>query len=308
MDHWNSISHDHTSDGITLDSTYSELFGGNASCALVSEETIGPYFVAGELIRPDITEGQAGVPMHIEVQFVNVDDCSPVEDIVIDLWHCNATGVYSGVSAVGQAGVDTTWLRGVQITDKEGVASFDTIFPGHYGGRTNHIHVMSTRDAEITTDGLQYEGGIATHIGQFYFDQKLITAVTNVTPYSTNEQQHITNEEDGIAVAAATEDNDIFMDYALLGDSISDGVLAWIIVAINADGDVSDNVAVAATASPITNFPTIAPPSSEPSGGATNTGANTTPTSGADNTVATSSSTGAANRAMPSPFFLQWRL
>lgn len=33
-----------------------------------------------------------------------------------------------------------TTLRGVQPTDKAGVASFDTLMPGHYEGRATHIH------------------------------------------------------------------------------------------------------------------------------------------------------------------------
>lgn len=106
---------------------------------MVPEVTIGPYFVSGELIREDVTDGESGVPLHLDLQFVDISNCAAVEDLLVDLWHCNATGVYSGVSASGQGGLDSTAFRGVQPTDSDGVAQFDTIVPGHYTGRAVHI-------------------------------------------------------------------------------------------------------------------------------------------------------------------------
>jgi len=296
--HWMSVSHDQTqATGFSLDTPAAQLFAGNASCALVPEQTIGPYYVAGELIREDITEGQRGVPLHVEVEFVDVANCEAVPQLAIDLWQCNATGVYSGVDAAGQAGVATTWLRGVQISDTTGVASFDTIFPGHYAGRTSHIHVMATRDPRVLDSTQQFEGGVPTHIGQFYFDEKLIGQVEAVEPYKSNDKLRLTNDQDFIAVAAATAENDIFMDYVLLGDDISDGVLAWITVGIDADADRSRDLSVAATASPhasngtMTHAPT--PSAGTGSGAGTSTIATTVPTAG-------------ARKAIAKPFLLGW--
>jgi hypothetical protein len=53
-------------------------------------------------------------------------------------WHCNASGVYPDISS--ERTIGQTYLRGVQLTDKHGRASFKSIFPGHYSGRTTHIH------------------------------------------------------------------------------------------------------------------------------------------------------------------------
>ncbi|KAH9905315.1 Intradiol ring-cleavage dioxygenase [Xylariomycetidae sp. FL2044] len=245
LEKWMAVSHDSTSEGYTLDTPASTLFSGNATCALVEETTIGPYWVAGELVREDITEGQAGVPLHVEVQFVDVADCSAVADMMIDVWHCNATGVYSGVSSTGQGGLNSTWLRGAQVSDADGVASFDTVFPGHYTGRATHIHVLSTKDANVLPNST-YDGGVATHIGQFFFDQDLISLVEATEPYTSNAQELTTNAGDDIAAGEATDDYDVFMDYALLGGDVTDGILAWIVVGVDSAANVTDSVQAAA--------------------------------------------------------------
>ncbi|KAI0125418.1 Intradiol ring-cleavage dioxygenase [Xylariales sp. AK1849] len=242
---WAGTSHNLTDKGYTLDTPESTLFTGNATCALVEETTVGPYYVAGELLRTDITEGQQGVPLHLDIQFVDVSDCSAVSDIIIDIWHCNATGVYSGVSATGQGGLNSTFGRGAQISDEDGVAQFDTVFPGHYTGRVTHIHVLSTKDANVLSNNT-YEGGVATHIGQLFFDPTLVSSVENTAPYTSNEQSFTDILDDSIAAGEATSDYDIFTDYALLGDSPSDGVLAWITVGIDSSANHTDQAKAAA--------------------------------------------------------------
>lgn len=96
-----TLNHDYTSTGYTLDTDPSMLFGANTSCILTPELTEGPYWVTGEYIRSNVVETQEGVPLHIEFQIINVATCEPVEDAMMELWHANATGVYSGVVAGG---------------------------------------------------------------------------------------------------------------------------------------------------------------------------------------------------------------
>ncbi|KAK7983550.1 hypothetical protein PG989_010952 [Apiospora arundinis] len=222
------------------------IFAGNASCALVEETTIGPYFVSGELMRWNVTEGQKGVPLHLDIQFISTSNCAPVKDMIIDVWHSNATGVYSGVNATGQGGLGSNFCRGVQVTDADGVVEFDTVFPGHYAGRANHIHVLSTRDAKVLLSKQTYEGGVATHIGQLFFDRDLVTAVERLDPYRSNGQQFIDLLQDEIAEAAATTDYDVLMDYQMLGGALSDGVLAWITVGVNVSANYNDQAPPAA--------------------------------------------------------------
>lgn len=120
-----AISHNQTAAvDYTLDTPETTIFGSNNTCALVPETTIGPYYVTGEFIRSNITEGQAGVPLHMEMQFVDINTCLPVSQLAADVWHCNSTGTYSGVEA--EDTLDETFLRGVQISDEDGVAAFDS--------------------------------------------------------------------------------------------------------------------------------------------------------------------------------------
>ncbi|TDZ74649.1 hypothetical protein CTRI78_v000631 [Colletotrichum trifolii] len=244
LEAWAAVDHLSTA-GYTLDTPVDEIFGSNATCALVPETTIGPYYVEGELIRTDITDGQGGVPVHLDVQFVDVTNCGAVPEQLIDIWHCNATGIYSGVSARGQGGLNTTHGRGVQKSDTDGVVQFDTIFPGHYTGRATHIHVLSTDGAEVLPNGT-FEGGTARNIGQIFFDQSLITEVELLEPYASNTQQLTTNLRDSIAAGEATAEYDPFLKYVKLGDDLQDGLLMWITIGLNTTADYNDNVRAAA--------------------------------------------------------------
>ena len=245
LENYAKISHNQTAEGYSLDTPHDVLFAGNASCALVEETTIGPYWVEGELLRKDITEGSDGVDLHLMLQFVDIKDCTAVSDIIADIWHAGPLGTYSGVSAEGQGGLNTTYFRGGQVTDEDGVADFETKFPGHYTGRATHIHVLTVKDAK-TLPNATWDGGVATHIGQFFFDQSLISAVETVEPYASNGQPLTQNIDDGIAAEEATPEYDIFMDYAYLGDAATDGVLAWIVVGIDSSANHTSAVQAAA--------------------------------------------------------------
>lgn len=123
--------------GITPDVDPAVLFAGNNSCILTPETTQGPYWVSGELVRQDIDEGQEGVPLTLDIQIIDVNTCEPVPKAYLEIWHCNSTGVYSGVSASGNGNSDdstnlnSTFMRGVQPSDDVGVVTFNTLVPGH---------------------------------------------------------------------------------------------------------------------------------------------------------------------------------
>lgn len=71
------------------------IFSGNTSFVLSPEITDGPYYVRGESIRQDVTEGQEGIPLYLEVQYLDVTTCLPIPELYVDHWSCNATGVYA---------------------------------------------------------------------------------------------------------------------------------------------------------------------------------------------------------------------
>ncbi|KAI1136018.1 aromatic compound dioxygenase [Hypoxylon sp. FL0543] len=226
-----NITHDASATGFSLDTPLDVIFDSNSTAALVPEVTIGPYWVAGELIRTDVTENQAGVPVHLDLQFIDINTCGAIPNMLIDIWHCNATGTYSGVA--GQGGLNTTHGRGIQTTDEDGVVQFDTVFPGHYFGRTPHIHLMSTENATVLPNKTYITNGKINHIGQLFFDQSLIDAVEKLDPYNTNTQPLTLNINDGIDAQTSTAEYDPFADYVKLSDDLQDGLLAYLTVFVD---------------------------------------------------------------------------
>ncbi|KAI0442172.1 Intradiol ring-cleavage dioxygenase [Xylaria telfairii] len=234
------------------------IFSANTSCLLSPEVTEGPYYVAGEYIRQNIIEEEQGVPLTLDIAIFDVDTCEPIADAWVEIWHCNSTGVYSGVPSGADytdapENIDTTFLRGFQQTDTDGAISFDTIYPGHYSGRTQHVHIMVHPDA-IARENLTIEDTSASHIGQVFFDQDLTDAVETVSPYSTNTQPITTNSDD-MLIDETLATGDSIVEYVLLGETVADGILAWISFGVNttyartasaaatyfADGGVANN-------------------------------------------------------------------
>ncbi len=154
---------------------------GLVRCVLTPEQTEGPYYVDGEAVRRDIREGRPGVKLALRTTVVDASTCKPIKAAAVDVWHCDATGNYSGIN-----GASTTFLRGVQRTNAAGLATFVTLFPGWYPGRTTHIHVKV------------HLGGTVVHTGQLYFPESAVTAVARRTPYSGRGAPETRNADDAI--------------------------------------------------------------------------------------------------------------
>ncbi|KAM0558231.1 hypothetical protein ACHAPJ_004917 [Fusarium lateritium] len=235
-----NTSHNQTDQGYTENTDPATLFASINSCVLTPEVTQGPYYVAGEYVRENIIEEQEGLNIVLDYQVIDVETCDPVPNVYLEMWHCNSTGVYSGIVASGNGdssddtNIDNTWLRGIQKTDSDGVAQFESIFPGHYTSRATHIHVMVHTNATLLKNQTLGRDNYASHVGQTFFDQELISQVETLEPYASNTQELTLNEDDSIlSEETATDGVDPFMEYTLLGDSISDGLFAWLAFGIN---------------------------------------------------------------------------
>ncbi|KAF4344282.1 protocatechuate 3 4-dioxygenase beta subunit [Fusarium beomiforme] len=246
-----NTSHNKTSQGFSPCTAPSVLFASINSCVLTPEVTQGPYYVAGEYVRENIIEDQEGLNILLDYQVIDVETCDPVPNVYLEMWHCNSTGVYSGVVANGngdssdESNIDKTWLRGIQKTDSDGVAQFESIFPGHYTSRATHIHVMVHANATLLANHTLGRDNYASHVGQAFFDQELISQVEALEPYASNTQELTLNEDDGIlSEETKTDGVDPFMEYTLLGDSISDGLFAWLAFGINSTQSNSVSPAV----------------------------------------------------------------
>lgn len=172
----------------------SDLFDEAASCTLTPEETEGPYYFDANAIRSDIREDRLGVPLRLALRVMDDDSCAPVPNAVVDIWHCDATGLYSGFEAAstgapggGSGRSDNeTYLRGAQVTNADGVVEFLTIYPGWYRGRTIHIH------AKVHVDNTTV---LTT---QLYFDEAVTDAVYARSPYSEDDGRDTFNDDDTI--------------------------------------------------------------------------------------------------------------
>lgn len=151
----------------------------------------------------------------------------------------------SGISESGNyaaGGWDSTYLRGIQATDKDGVVYFETIFPGHYEGRATHTHLLTHLGAKLLPNKtLEVGTGSVAHIGQLFWNEVLRSAVEETYPYTTNTQAITTNAEDMWSVEQADSAYDPFPEYIYLGDDLDDGLFAWIQIGINATADYTNN-------------------------------------------------------------------
>ncbi|KAI1347947.1 Intradiol ring-cleavage dioxygenase [Xylaria sp. FL0043] len=216
-----------------------DVFSANTSCILAPYVTDGPYYVVGEKLRSNVKEAEYsdGVDLFLEVQYIDVNTCEPIPSMAIDIWNCNATGVYAGVES-GQGGLNTTFLRGIQLTDFDGVATFETIFPGHYDGRAPHTHLLAHTNASVQSNGtISVWGAPVAHIGQLFWPEDLRAEVEATYPYTENTQELTTNDEDMWSVLQADENYDPIPQFVYLGDKIEDGLFAWIQIGINGSAD-----------------------------------------------------------------------
>ncbi|KAG7394343.1 hypothetical protein PHYBOEH_005302 [Phytophthora boehmeriae] len=201
--------------GLSSTTDPSTLFSSTPACLLEPEVTEGPYYVAGELVRSDIRESQPGIDLYMDLQFIDITSCKPVNNLYVDFWHANSSGVYSGVVASTNgnskdaSNVNSTFHRGLSPTDSNGFVSFATKFPGFYTGRTTHVHIMTHYNG--TLNNRRYTGGHVSHVGQLFFDQSLLTTVQGTGVYANNKNQATKNADDNIVKQAAANAFDPFV-------------------------------------------------------------------------------------------------
>lgn len=176
---------------------------GVSVCVVTPRQTEGPYFVDESLNRSDIRSDPAsgavkqGVPLRLGFRITQIggdSGCAPLAGAVVDVWHCDALGVYSDVRDPGFDTEGQKFLRGYQVTDENGYAEFLTIYPGWYQGRAVHIHFkIRTRPGSSLGYELGYE-----FTSQLYYDDALTDRVHAQPPYAAKGQRNMRNGDDGI--------------------------------------------------------------------------------------------------------------
>lgn len=195
------------------------LFDGASSCALTPEQTEGPYYFDADAVRSDIREGRPGVRLRLAIRVQALPACTPVGNAVVDIWHCDAAGSYSGFESASRGGPgggrtdQKTYLRGAQVTNAQGIVEFVTIYPGWYRGRTVHIHLKVHLNATQT---------LTT---QLYFDENVTSSVYATAPYSARGGRDTLNSDDGVmrsgggapALLTLSKDGDGYLGIITIG-------------------------------------------------------------------------------------------
>ncbi len=179
-------------------------FDAIGTCLLLPEKTAGPFPLDEQFVRRDVTEGVEGHPVRLGLRVVD-EACTPVPGAAVEIWHADATGDYSAF-ADGGGGKDeaagTTFLRGTQVADEDGIVEFLTIFPGWYPGRAVHVHL---RVHEATPGSARAIDETLVLTSQLFFDEAYVATVHADAPYARFGLPDTTNAEDAIAGDPARE-------------------------------------------------------------------------------------------------------
>lgn len=244
-------------------------FSATPECSLMAEQEEGPYYVDDQTLRREITEGKPGVPLQLAVMLVDAKTCKPLRNAAVDIWHCDATGVYSGFTAMSPDGgpdgpgggrgpggpggprggfgpggpggpppgggrgarqIDATrFLRGVQLSDESGRVEFQTLYPGWYSGRAIHIHMKAHIGG---TAAQKYAGGHVAHTGQLFFPEDLTERIARLDPYSKRLAIHRTTQTED-QIFAEEHGADCMLTMERLGKTDRDGFRATATLAID---------------------------------------------------------------------------
>ena len=186
-----------------------DLLAGAGPCALTHETIAGPTWFDAHAVRSDIRDGRPGTPLDLAFRVEHTGACTPVPNAVVDLWQCDAGGIYSGFAkaAPGQGGspggtdeygdkesgatTQDRFLRGTQVTGADGTVQFATIYPGWYPTRTAHLHLKVHLDTKTV------------FTGQLFFDDAVTDAVYAADPYAQHAGRDTRNARDPFFSAGA---------------------------------------------------------------------------------------------------------
>ncbi|KAJ8084544.1 hypothetical protein PM082_003317 [Marasmius tenuissimus] len=185
----------------------------NLTCVL-SPEVPRVDYVQNIPIRQDIREGQAGLPMTLDVGLMDVTTCQPLKNAMVEVW---------GPNAVGQYG--STFLRGAFQATSAGIAEFQTIFPGFPSNGANHINIAVHQSGVMSS--------ATAHNGQLFFTDRWTEVVGMTAPYNTNTNKRMLNAQDPNYAAANKGGYSAIVDIESIQDDWPTGVIGYITVGIN---------------------------------------------------------------------------
>lgn len=195
-------------------------FAALGTCLVLPELTEGPFPTVTQLERRDITEGKAGMPLRVGVQVVD-ESCAPLPGANVEIWHCDIDGDYSAYAdgyTDDDAGEGTTYFRGSQVANADGIVEFHTVYPGWYSGRAVHVHAkVHIDDTTVLTT-------------QFLFDDAINDAVMATADYAAFGAPDTPNADDGVTGGSGEEYGLLF---TVSDDAAIGGKRALIVVGVD---------------------------------------------------------------------------
>jgi protocatechuate 3,4-dioxygenase beta subunit len=209
----------------------------DSSCTLTCQQILGPCWAPKAPVRQDISEAEPGIPMRMALRLVQADGCTPIEGAEVEVWHSNIDGVYSAEDAEGGAfctsgnehALAGYFMRGRAVSDLAGKLVFDACYPGWYGGRAVHIHLL----VRPPGDAGDAHTRNAVSVTQLYFPDELSEEIfAEVAGYRDLGQPETTNATDGVIRSAGGD----VTPYLFGVDQLDDGaMLAWKTLAISTE-------------------------------------------------------------------------
>lgn len=246
-----------------------------ATCNIAAQEVEGPYPLSTILsntaiVRSDITEGKTGVPLTIRLKLLDTNNnCAPLSNAAVYIWHCDKDGLYSGydnTNNAGQAGL--TYLRGIQVSDSTGRVTFKTIYPGWYVGRITHIHVQVFLNNNT--------GTTAMATTQMAFPLAITAAVYNSTLYPKGQNTSVTSFAADNIFSDGTS-----TEMLTLSGSVAKGYVGGLVIGVDTTGATAAAGSTVAGTPPAdgASGPMDGVPSGPPPGASAPTSSGTTTTS-----------------------------
>jgi len=185
----------------------------NTTCVL-APETPSEDYIANPPIRVDVTENQPGVAFTVDIGVMDTTSCTPLENVMVEIWSPNAVGTYG-----------PTFLRGATTTASNGIAEFQTIFPGYTSDSANHLNILVHASSS--------ESSGVVHYGRLFFTDPWTDIIGMYTNYNQNENTRVKNANDPNFAAANKNGFNSIIDVNSIHDDWPEGIVGYITVGVN---------------------------------------------------------------------------
>ncbi|XP_006456395.1 hypothetical protein AGABI2DRAFT_195533 [Agaricus bisporus var. bisporus H97] len=186
---------------------------GTLTCVAAPETPLEDY--VRPPIRQDVREGQTGIQMRLDVTVIDVTTCESMPNVMVEVWSSNAVGSYG-----------SSFLRGAFTSARDGVAQFQTVFPGYTSTGANHVNLMVHASDSMS-------GSTVSHVGQVFFTDRWTDVVSMTSPYNRNNNTRVCNSQDPNYAAATTGGYNAHVDIQSIHDDWPEGVVGYITIGVN---------------------------------------------------------------------------